>query len=162
MLASYWRRILVAAALLAGAASPVLAQTSFLDVGKQVPITILINSSPWLNGFQTVAGLYEQQTGNKINLDVTPYPGMLEKARNAVRGSESPDDVLNLDSGWTIEFYEGGFLVPLDQVQPGYAMPKEVLTCGDSYFWNAAKRFRTPNGGVLMGIPPNCNTHVLV
>ena len=162
MVASYWRRILLAASLLACAASPVLAQTNFLDVGKQVPITILINSSPWLGGFQAVAGLYEQQTGNKINLDVTPYPGMLEKARNAVRGSESPDDVLNLDSGWTIEFYEGGFLVPLGQVEPGYAMPKEVLTCGDSYFWNAAKRFRTPNGGVLMGIPPNCNTHVLV
>lgn len=162
MLASYWRRILLAAALLTFAVSPVVAQTGFLDVGKQVPITILINSSPWLGGFQSVAGLYEQQTGNKVNLDVTPYPGMLEKARNAVRGTESPDDVLNLDSGWTIEFYEGGFLVPLDQVEPGYALPKDVLTCGDSYFWNAAKRFRTQNGGVLMGIPPNCNTHVLV
>jgi multiple sugar transport system substrate-binding protein len=156
------RRILMLAALLWFAAGPVLAEQSFLDVGKQPPITIQINSSPWLAGFQAVASLYEQQTGNKLNLDVTPYPGMLEKARNAVRGTESPDDVLNIDSGWTIEFYEGGYLMPLDQVEPGYAMPKEVLTCGDSYFWNAAKRFRTHDGGVLMAIPPNCNTHVLV
>ena len=156
------RRFFACAGLLALTASPLLAEPSFLDVGKQPPITILINSSPWLGGFQSVAGLYEQQTGNKINLDVTPYPGMLEKARNAVRGTESPDDVLNLDSGWTIEFYEGGFLTPLDQVEPGYALPKDVLTCGDSYFWNAAKRFRTSSGGVLMAIPPNCNTHVLV
>jgi multiple sugar transport system substrate-binding protein len=167
MFASYWRRILLSVALLAFAASPILAspalaQANFLDVGKQLPITILINSSPWLGGFQSVVALYEQQTGNKVNLDVTPYPGMLEKARNAVRGTESPDDVLNLDSGWTIEFYEGGFLVPLDQIEAGYALPKEALACGESYFWNAAKRFRTANGGVLMAIPPNCNTHVLV
>jgi multiple sugar transport system substrate-binding protein len=162
MLASYWRRILLSAALVAFAARPGLTQPSFLDVGKQVPITILINSSPWLGGFQSVAALYEQQTGNKVNLDVTPYPGMLEKARNAVRGTESPDDVLNLDSGWTIEFYEGGFLVPLDQVEPGYALPKEALACGQSYFWNAAKRFRMAAGGELMAIPPNCNTHVLI
>ncbi len=96
-----------------------------------MPITILINSSPWLGGFQSVSGLYEQQTGNKVNLDVTPYPGMLEKARNAVRGTESPDDVLNLDPGWTIEFYEGGFLAPLDQIEPGYTLPKDALACGE-------------------------------
>jgi multiple sugar transport system substrate-binding protein len=159
MRACLWLSIMLASALLASTAR---AGASFLDVGKQPPITILINSSPWLGGFQAVAGLYEQQTGNKINLDVTPYPGMLEKARNGVRGTESPDDVLNLDTGWTIEFYEGGFLVPLDQVEPGYTMPPEVLTCGDSYFWNAAKRYREREGGVLMAIPPNCNTHVLV
>lgn len=52
--------------------------------------------------------------------------------------------------------------MPLDQIEPGYALPKQVLTCGNSYFWNAAKQFRTPNGGLLMAIPPNCNTHVLV
>src|SRR5258708_3021107 len=73
MLVSYWRGILLSAVLLAVAAGSGRAQTSFLDVGKQVPITILINSSPWLGGFQSVAGLYEQQTGNKISLDVTPY-----------------------------------------------------------------------------------------
>jgi multiple sugar transport system substrate-binding protein len=162
MFRSHLPRVLFAVALFACAAlNPVRAET-FLDVGKQPPITILINASPWFAGFQAATALYEQQTGNKINLDVTPYPGMLEKARNAVRGTESPEDVLNLDTGWTIEFYEGGFLVPLDQLEPGYAMPKEVLTCGDSYFWNTVKRFRTPNGGVLMGIPPNCNTHVLI
>jgi multiple sugar transport system substrate-binding protein len=159
MRVSLWLPIILAFSLIASTAH---AGASFLEVGKQPPITILINSSPWLGGFQAVAGLYEQQTGNKINLDVTPYPGMLEKARNGVRGTESPDDVLNLDTGWTIEFYEGGFLVPLDQVEPGYAMPAEVLTCGDSYFWNATKRYRERAGGALMAIPPNCNTHVLV
>ncbi len=153
-------------AALAGAtcliAAPVAAQDSFLDVGKQEPITILINSSPWYGGFEAVVDLYVDQTGNQVDIDATPYTGVLEKARNAVRAGESPYDILNIDSGWTIEFYRSDVLRPLDEVEPGYAMPAEVFTCGDSYFWNADADFRTADGGKLMAIPPNCNTHVLV
>ena len=83
------------------------AQPAFADVGAQPPITILINSSPWYAGFEKAVELYEKQTGNKVKLDVTPYGGMLEKARNAVRGARSPYDLINLDTQWTIEFYEG-------------------------------------------------------
>ena len=46
------------------------AQKPFVDVGKQPPITILIASTPWYPAFEKVVGLYEQQTGNKIKLDV--------------------------------------------------------------------------------------------
>ena len=81
------------AALAVGLALPLAvtvahAQPSFADVGKQPPITILINSSPWYAGFEKAVELYEKQTGNKVKLDVTPYGGMLEKARNAVRGAQ--------------------------------------------------------------------------
>ncbi|MCZ8106728.1 MAG: extracellular solute-binding protein, partial [Burkholderiales bacterium] len=108
---------------LAGAAlSPASAQ-SFVDVGKHAPITILINASPWYAGFEAAVDLYSKQTGNKVNLDVTPYGGMLEKARNAVRGASSPYDLLNLDGGWTIEFYEGGFLKPINDVDPSFQIP---------------------------------------
>ena len=82
--------------------------------GQQVPITILINESPWYGGFEAVVEMYEAETGNVVNLDVTPYGGVLEKARNAVRDSESTYDLVNLDTQWTIEFYDGGFLTPLD------------------------------------------------
>jgi multiple sugar transport system substrate-binding protein len=142
------------------ATAPALAE-SFLDVGKQPPISILVNSSPWYAGLQSVVGLYEKQTGNKVTLNVTPYNGVLEKARNDVRGTESADDILNIDTGWTIEFYEGGFLKPLAEIEPGFELPKEVSTCGDSYFWDAKHRFRQREGGALMAIPPNCNVHIL-
>lgn len=158
-------RSLVAAAamgavLWTGAPAPAKA-ASFLEVGKQAPITILINASPWYAGFEAAVDLYSKQTGNKIDLDVTPYGGMLEKARNAVRGATSPYDLVNLDGGWTIEFYEGGFLKPLNDIDPALALPKELLTCGNTHYWNASKRFRTPEGGKLMGVPPNCNVHIL-
>lgn len=142
----------------AGAAQ---AQAPFADVGRQPPISILINSSPWFAGFEKTVELYEKQTGNKVTLDVTPFGGMLEKARNAVRGSSSPYDILNIDTQWTIEFYEGGTLTPFDEIDPTFSLPREVLTYQDSNYWNAAKRWRTRDGGKLMGYSPNGNIHVL-
>ncbi len=149
-----------ALALAVAASAPALAQSP-VDVGKQPPITILINASPWFAGFQSAVELYTKQTGNVVKLDVTPYNGVLEKARNAVRGATSPYDLLNIDGFWTIEFYEGGFLRPIKEVDPSFELPKEVLACGNNHYWNAAKRWRTPDGGVLMGVPPNCNVHIL-
>jgi multiple sugar transport system substrate-binding protein len=153
---------LICAAALPLAAMPANAQKPFLDVGKQPPITILVNSSPWYGGFEKAVELYEQQTGNKVKLDTTPYGGMLEKARNAVRGDKSPYDLVNLDTQWTIEFYEGGFLTPLKDIDPTFDLPKEVLTYGDSGYWNAAKRWRTPNGGKLMAWSPNGNVDLFL
>jgi multiple sugar transport system substrate-binding protein len=139
------------------AATVARAQPAFADVGTQAPITILVNSSPWYAGFEKAVELYEKQTGNKVKLDVTPYGGMLEKARNAVRGARSPYDLINLDTQWTIEFYESGFLTPLKDIDPTFDLPKEVLSYGDSGYWNADKRWRTAQGGKLMGFPPNGN-----
>jgi multiple sugar transport system substrate-binding protein len=137
------------------------AAESFLDVGKQAPITILINSSPWYSGFEKVVALYEEQTGNKVNLEVTPYEGMLEKARAAVHGEKSPFDILNLETGWTIEFYAGGFLRPLEVIDPSFKLPDEVYQFGDSGCWDASKNWRTCKTGKLMGYSPNGNIHLL-
>lgn len=142
-------------------AAPAAAQKPFVDVGKQPPITILVASTPWYPAFEKVVGLYEQQTGNKINLDTTPFGGMLEKARNAVRGGKSPYDILFLDTQWTIEFYEGGFLAPLKEIDASFDLPKEVLSYGDSGWWNAQKRWRTPDGGKLMGYTVLGNVQLL-
>ena len=95
--------------LAAAVAAPAAAQKPFADVGKQPPITILVASTPWYPAFEKVVGLYEQQTGNQVKLDTTPFGGMLEKARNAVRSGKSPYDLMFADTQWTIEFYEGGF-----------------------------------------------------
>src|SRR5207244_10764252 len=106
---------------------PTLAQKPFADVGKQPPITILIASTPWYPAFEKVVGIYEQQTGNKIKLDVVPFGGVLEKARNAVRSGQSPYDLLMLDTQWTIEFYEGGFVAPLKESEATFALPQAGL-----------------------------------
>src|SRR5215467_5755925 len=143
------------------AAAPALAQKPFADVGKQPPITVLISSTPWYPAFEKVVGMYEQQTGNKIKLDVVPFGGLLEKARNAVRSGQSPYDLLMLDTQWTIEFYEGGFVTPLKDVDPAFDLPKEVMSYGDSGWWNAQKRWRTQDGGKLMAYTVLGNVQLL-
>ena len=152
------RTVLVLVAL---AATPALAQKAFLDVGKQPPITVLIGSTPWYPAFEKVVGLYEDQTGNKIKLDVTPFGGILEKGRNAVRSGQSPYDLMMLDTQWTIEFYEGGFLVPLKDIDASFDIPKETLRYGDSGYWNAQKHWRTADGGQLMAYTVLGNVQLL-
>jgi maltose-binding protein MalE len=57
---------------------------------KPLPaITILINESPWLAGFEALVNKYVEETGNQVNLNRTAFIGMLEKSRNAVQASES-------------------------------------------------------------------------
>jgi len=133
-------------------AAPVAGQGAkpFADVGKQPPITVLVASTPWYPAFEKAVQLYEEQTGNQVKLDTTPFGGMLEKARNAVRGQRSPYELLTLDTQWTIEFYDGGFVSPLKEIDAAFEVPKEVLSYGDSGWWNAQAKWRTPDGGKLM------------
>ena len=153
------RILLVAAALVV--AAPSFSQKAFVDVGKQPPITVLIGSTPWYPAFEKVVGTYEEQTGNKIKLDVTPFASILEKARNATRSGQSPYDLMMLDTQWTIEFYEGGFLSPLKDIDASFDLPKEVLSYGDSGYWNAQKRWRTADGGKLMAYTVLGNVQLL-
>ena len=151
-------RLLASVVGLAALAAPAVAAESFLDVGKQAPITVLINASPWYNGFEAVVGMYEEQTGNKVNLEVTPFPGMLEKTRSAVRsGGTSPLDLVNITSSNVVEFYAGGFLEPLQDIDPTFEVPKEVLGLDDAGCWDEAKQFRICSSGKLMGYTPNGN-----
>jgi len=131
----------------------------FLDVGKQVPFTFLINSSPWYAGFEAVVKLYEKQTGNTVNLEVSPYAGMLEKARNSVRGKESPFDIVNLDTQNTVEFYSGGFLMPIKEIDPNFKLDPAVSTYDDCLYWNEKTQWRDKDG-ILYGLPVQGNLNV--
>jgi multiple sugar transport system substrate-binding protein len=155
------RVLLLTVALAVAAITPAAAQKPFVEVGKQPPITILVASTPWYPAFEKVVGLYEQQTGNQIKLDTTPFGGMLEKARNAVRTGKSPYDLMMLDTQWTIEFYEGGFVSPLKEIDAAFDLPKEVMSFGDSGYWNAQKRWRTADGGKLMAYTVLGNVQLL-
>lgn len=141
-------RRLTGAALAAAIAAPVLAQ--------EAPITIVINQSPWFPGFQSVVELYEETTGNTVNLDVNPFAGSLEKQRTAVRTDQSPFDLLIMNAGFFVEFYKGGFINPLTDIDPDFALSEDIYDFDESVCYDkTAGTVSCAGDGKLMSVPVN-------
>ena len=119
---------------------------------KVVPITIVINQSPWFESFRKTVELYEKETGNKVELDVNPFAGSLEKQRNSVRAAQGQYDLLIMNSGWFAEMYFGGFVEAISDIEPGFKLDPDVYTLGDTVFFDPATRTMTPRGK-LMSMP---------
>ena len=119
------------------------------------PITIVINQSPWLDSFRKTVELYEKESGNKVELDVNPFGGSLEKQRNSVRTSQGQYDLLIMNSGWFAEMYFGGFVEAISDIDPGFKLDPEVYTLGDTVYFDPGKKTMTPAGKLMsMSISP--------
>jgi multiple sugar transport system substrate-binding protein len=146
----------VGAAALVGTAGSARGQ-----IARVAPITMVINQSPWFDGFRQLVAQYQSETGNKIELDVNPYAGALDKIRNSLRAQSGSYDLLAIDNNWMVEFFDGGFLVPPTDLDPSFKLDPGVSTYGGSIFWNDKLRTFDPKGGKLMGVPVNGNVEVL-
>lgn len=142
--------------ILGTTALTVLAGTS----AQAEEIDVLINQSPWLNGFIAMVEEYEAQSDNTINLDVTPFGGMLEKTRNSVRGDDGRYDIVALNAAGMAEFYSGGFLEPLKNIDESFTLDENVLTFGGSTGWDSESGGFSEDGE-LLGVPINGNVNVL-
>lgn len=145
-----------AAAMMLTMALPAAARTE-----KQVPITIIINQSPWFAGFAKLVEAYEKETGNKVALDVNPFAGAAEKQRNSVRAKEGIFDMLPMNSTYLAEFYHGGFMTPLNEIDPGFKLDPQVISYDDTAWWDEAKKANSAATGKLFGVPINGNVPVL-
>jgi multiple sugar transport system substrate-binding protein len=127
---------------------------------RAVPITMVINQSPWFDGFRQLVEQYQKETGNRVELDVNPYAGALDKIRNSLRAASGSYDLLAIDNNWMVEFFAGGFLVPVQEVDPAFRLDPQVSTYGGTVYWNDKLRTFDPRGGKLMGVPVNGNVEV--
>ena len=143
-----------------GLAASLMLSATAVTAQDQPEISIAINQSPWLNSFIEMVDLYEEETGNTVNLDVSPFNGLLEKIRNSVRSDEGTYDIVNVNSGWLAEIYGGGFLAPLDELKADYVLQDGMLDFGGTTYWNAESGSFDANGK-LMGVPLNGNVQVL-
>lgn len=141
-------------AFLALAGAPAAAQ-------DQVPINVVINQSPWLEGFAGIVDLYEQETGNTVNLDVNPYAGSLEKQRNAVRSDRSEFDLLIINGIFYPEMYHGGFLEPLTNIDPEFKLDPQIYTYDDTPWFDATTKTVNRETGDLLTVPVNPNITLL-
>lgn len=126
------------------------------DVPSHSPVTILINDSPWFPGFAAMVELYTETTGNQINLDVTPFPGMLDKTRNATQADESEYDAVAITEQNIPFFYNSGLLKPILDIDSDYVLDDNIISYGHAARWDADIGINGPNG-TLLGIPINGN-----
>ena len=121
-----------------------------------MPITILINESPWFAGFEALVNKYMEDTGNEVVLNVTPFNGMLEKSRNAVQAEQSEFDILNLNEQWYVQFYEGGLVTPIKEIDPDFELDPNVIEYDYATRWDPEIGYSGPNGEIY-GLPINGN-----
>jgi multiple sugar transport system substrate-binding protein len=119
---------------------------------KVAPMTIVINQSPWFDSFRKTVELYEKETGNKVELDVNPFAGSLEKQRNSVRAANGQYDLLIMNSGWVAEMYFGGFVEPIAAIEPSFKLDPGVYTLDDTVYFDAEKKTMSA-AGKLMSVP---------
>ncbi len=126
----------------------------------QDSLSILVHEAPWTPAFETVVEAYEEQTGVQVNLNVTPYEGLLQKARNAATAPESEFDILEIDEVWTGQFYSGGLVNPLRDIDPDFTFDPEIIEYGAVSRWNPDTNAATEDGE-LYAVPLLGNIQLL-
>ena len=131
------------------------------QAAKAAPFTIVINNSPWFDGFRGVVEAYEKETGNKVNLDVNPFGGSLEKQRASVRARDGQFDLLIMNGLYYQEMYHGGFLTPINEIDPSFRLDPQMIRYDNTVFWDEATKTHSPTGK-LMSVPVNGNIPLLL
>ena len=78
-----------------------------------------------------------------------------------MRAKEGQFDLLVMNSTWLAEFYHGGFLVPLNDIDPGFKLDPQVINYDDTAYWDAKTKTNNSKTGVVYGVPINGNIQVL-
>jgi multiple sugar transport system substrate-binding protein len=137
------------------------APAAMAQTAKQVPFTIVINNSPWFDGFRKIVEAYEAESGNKINLDVNPFGGSLEKQRASVRAREGLYDLLIMNGLYYQEMYHGGFLTPINDIDPAFRLDPQMIRYDNTVYWDETTKTHDPKGK-LMSVPVNGNIPLLL
>jgi multiple sugar transport system substrate-binding protein len=119
---------------------------------RQAPFTIIINQSPWFNGFRAAVERYQRESGNSVTLDVVSFAESLEKQRNSVRARQGVSDLLIMNGLFYQEFYYGGFVQPIHEIDPAFRLDPQMLRLANTIYWNETTRTHDPNGK-LMSVP---------
>lgn len=146
------RRLLGAAA--AAAALPSIGHA------QARPLRIAVPQAPWYPSFERLTTVYERVSATKVEFEVSPFTGLLEKTRNAVRSGQSPYDLVCINSTFIPEFYAGGFIEPLAKIDAKFKLQPEVIGYDNTVRWDAARKVFSAQGEV-MAVPVNGNIQLL-
>ncbi len=131
------------------------------QAARQAPFTIIINQSPWFNGFRAVVERYQRETGNPLTMDVVSFAESLEKQRNSVRSRQGQYDLLIMNGLFYQEFYHGGFVQPIHDIDPAFRLDPQMLPYANTIYWNEQTKRHDPQNGKLLSVPVNGNIPLL-
>lgn len=120
-------------------------------------VKLVVNQSPWLDGFKKTVEKYNKDTGNNVTIDAVPYGGLLDKIRSSARAKNGVYDGLIIDINWLGEMYDGGFLTPISEIDPNYKLPDPVLTFDDALYWDNTRKVYNKQSGELYTFPVTAN-----
>jgi len=152
------RRALLGAAALAPAT---LASRAARAAGGVTELIVPAAVTPWLPAYQKVAAQYQREKGVKITFRTFPYAGLRTQIVNSIQSGNAVFDLYQLDEPATGEFYDNGWVRPLDDIIPGFTFGPGVVRYADLPFWNKAER-RFTQSGKVMSVPINGNVDLLV
>lgn len=115
-------------------------------------LNLVINSSPWMPGYQAMADAYNAESGVKIEFNAFPFDEVFNKERNSVLNQTDEFDLFTLGESWVAFFYAGGFMRPVLELDPDFAFDPEVISYNNVSRWNTEKKFFTDDGDIL-GVP---------
>lgn len=124
-------------------------------------LVVLTGTTPWLPAYQKAAAAYEAEKGVKITFRPFPYGGMRTQMANAIQSKNAAFDVFQLDEPWTGQFYDNGWIKPIDEIIEGYVLDPNILTYDNLPLWNKQQRLGVA-GGQVMGLPINGNVDLFV
>ena len=129
---------------------------SFSSMLRAEEINLAIHSSPWFPAYEKIIMMYEQETGNKINIHKFPHRTLYEKQILAAVAGESTYDIMHFDPAWTPFFMGKRYATPLNEIDPDFDFPPGTIDYGDAGRWSHEANYCTPDG-ILYGVPVNAN-----
>lgn len=124
--------------------------------GSLPTITVPTAQSPWLDSYQKIIALYQQETGNRVNLRVFPFAGLLTQQTEAVQNKSLVFDVFQVNESWTGVFYDRGWVIPLREVDPSFSWDPQLIEFAGVGRWDKVAR-DTSLSGEPMALPFNGN-----
>ena len=124
-------------------------------------LTMLINQSPWFDGFAKTLAMYEEETGASIELDVNPYPAMSEKIRNSIRAPEGIYDIVITSTEFMSTYSDSGEFRNINDIDPNYKLDEGICSYQNTSYWNYDTQSYDAVNGEFIGIPVNGNVQVL-
>jgi len=126
--------------------------------GDVTEIVVATAETPWLDSYQQIADLYQQETGVTVTLRTFPFDGLLTQEANAAQTGSDAFDVFQLNEQWVGQFYDNRWVQPLEDLDGDFAWDDELIEFDGVGRWDEEAR-TTSTDGTPYSLPINGNIH---